>query len=56
MDADFWALGAWWADQVAVKLENTVEAPVASVKEEAERQAVKPRRPAKATKTTPKQS
>jgi hypothetical protein len=56
MGADFWALGAWWADQVAVKWEKTVEASVASVKEEAERQGVKPRRPPKASKTTQKRS
>jgi hypothetical protein len=56
MGADFWTLGAWWADQVAIKWEKTVVASVASVKEEAERLAVKPRRPAKATKTTSKRS
>jgi len=50
MGADFWALGAWWADQVAVKWEKTVEASMASVKTEAERQAIKPLRSAKATK------
>jgi hypothetical protein len=45
--ADFWGLGAWWANQVAVKWEKTVEGSVASVKEEAERRAVKTRQRAK---------
>jgi hypothetical protein len=56
MGADFWALGTWWADQVARKWEKAVEASVASVKDEAEREGVKPRRPPKASKTTPKRS
>ena len=42
--ADFWVVGEWWADKVADKWEKTVDASVASVKEEAERLAVKPRR------------
>ena len=47
MGADFWALGAWWADQVAAKWEKAVEASVTSIRAEAERQAVtrKPARP-----------
>jgi hypothetical protein len=51
MGADFWALGAWWADKVALKWEQAVEASIASVKAEAERQAP---RPAKTTKAPSK--
>jgi hypothetical protein len=51
MGADFWALGAWWADRVALKWEQAVEASIASVKVEAERRA---RRPAKATRAPSK--
>jgi hypothetical protein len=50
MGADFWALGAWWADQVATKWEKTVAASLAAVKEEAERHTLRARRPAKTTK------
>lgn len=53
MGADFWALGSWWADQVAVKWEKTVEGSVASVKDEAERLAIKIRRPADKTTKAP---
>jgi hypothetical protein len=49
--ADFWALGTWWADKVALKWEQAVEASIASVKVEAER---RPPRPAKATKAPSK--
>lgn len=49
--ADFWALGVWWADKVALKWEQAVEASIASVKVEAERRAL---RPAKATKAPSK--
>jgi len=44
--ADFGAAGAWWADRVAEKWERTVEASVASITQEAERLASKPRRSA----------
>ncbi len=55
MGADFWALGEWWADKVAEKWERTVEASVASVKEEAERRAIKhPRSTANPTTTAGK--
>jgi Polyketide cyclase / dehydrase and lipid transport len=47
MGCDLWALGAWWADQVAEKWEKTVETSLTSVREEAERLAVKSRRSAK---------
>jgi hypothetical protein len=56
MGADFWELGAWWAEQVAAKWEKTVQASVTSVKEEAERQAVKRRTTAQATKTASKRA
>ncbi len=52
MGADLWAVGEWWADKVADKWERTVEASVASVKEEAERLAIKPRRSAAKPTTT----
>lgn len=39
MGADFWALGAWWTDKVALKWEQAVEASIASIKAEAERRA-----------------
>ena len=56
MGADFWALGAWWADQVAAKWEKTVEGSVASVKEDAERRAVKARQRAKPKESASKRS
>ena len=54
MGADFWALGAWWADQVAAKWEKTVAASLAAVKDEAERHPVRARRPTKTTKAVSK--
>jgi hypothetical protein len=42
MAADFWALGAWWAEKVARKWEQAVEASIASIKAEAERRARPP--------------
>jgi hypothetical protein len=54
MGADFWALGAWWADQVAAKWEKAVEGSLASVKEEAERRPVKARHRAKPKEPAPK--
>lgn len=39
MGTDFWALGAWWANKVARKWEQAVEASMASIKAEAERRA-----------------
>jgi hypothetical protein len=57
MGADFWALGTWWANQVADKWERAVEASVASVKEEAERRAAKtPRSAARTTKPRTKRA
>jgi hypothetical protein len=39
LGADLWALGAWWADLVAVKWEATVEASLASIAAEAAHRA-----------------
>ena len=53
MGADFWGLGRWWANKVAGPWDSAVEASLASVKEEAERQAHRRARTAKRS-TTPK--
>ena len=39
LGTDLWALGAWWGDLVAKSWERTVEASLASAREEAERLA-----------------
>jgi hypothetical protein len=39
MGADFWSLGEWWTNRVAATWDGAVEASLASVKAEAERQA-----------------
>ncbi len=54
MGADLWALGGWWADQVASKWEKTVEVSVTSVKAEAERRAAVTQKLPKATKSSSK--
>jgi len=37
LGTDFWAIGRWWADQVATKWEATVQASLDRIKTEAER-------------------
>ena len=37
LGADLWALGRWWADQVATKWEATVRSSLDRIKTEAER-------------------
>jgi hypothetical protein len=39
LGADLWALGRWWADQVAPRWEATVQASLDRIKTEAERRA-----------------
>jgi hypothetical protein len=39
MGTDLWAVGSWWADQVASAWEDTVRASISNIKAEAERRA-----------------
>ena len=55
MGADFWALGTWWAGKVAGRWEQAVAGSLASIKEEGERLAGRPRRPDKIGTAWPEQ-
>ena len=39
LGTDFWAVGAWWGDRVAVQWERAVRASLQTVRDEAERRA-----------------
>jgi hypothetical protein len=39
LGTDFWAVGAWWGDRVAIAWEQTVRASLQAVSEESERRA-----------------
>lgn len=39
LGTDLWTLGSWWGDRVAAKWEDVVDASLATIKVEAERQA-----------------
>ena len=53
MGADFWAVGTWWMGKVAAKWEQAVTASLASIREEAERKAAKPKRRVKTSTAAP---
>ena len=53
MGADCWAVGTWWMGKVAAKWEQAVTASLASIREEAERKAAKPKRRVKTSTAAP---